>query len=209
LLVSGNGFAQASLVKDDNALFAENVFHLSEIMLHDVANPPAASRFYAYSLLAAYEVAYGGNGKQADLNNLFKQKLQITGAAKPKQMLISFAAMYAMLDVGRQIMPSGYLLVKEEFLRVYLNQISVTPRKFQSRLWSMLKVMAIISLAPTDDILPANKREDGILHHPNIWEPLNLNGKQYDHSFWIRPLSLRQIRQRHSVPIRTAVSFCK
>ena len=28
--------------------FTDNVFHLSEVMLHDVANPPAAGRFYAY-----------------------------------------------------------------------------------------------------------------------------------------------------------------
>ncbi len=86
LLISAIGFAQnQEAAKDDNILFAENVFHLSEIMLHDVANPPAASRFYAYSLLAAYEVAFGGKGKQAPLNNLFKEKLQISGCSKTKE----------------------------------------------------------------------------------------------------------------------------
>jgi len=137
LLLSANGFTQnPEAAKDDNILFAENVFHLSEVMLHDVANPPAASRFYAYSLLAAYEVAYGGNGKQADLNNLFKQNLQITGAAKPKQTLISFAAMYAMLDVGRQIMPSGYLLEKDQkkLIDFYIVERAISPGVLKSNI---------------------------------------------------------------------------
>ncbi len=115
LLISTGGIAQLKEpAKDDNTLFAENVFHLSEIMLHDVANPPAASRFYAYSMLAAYEVVYASENKLANLNNQFKEKLKITPPSKSKGFLLSLAATYAMLDVGKQIMPSGYLLEKEQ-----------------------------------------------------------------------------------------------
>jgi hypothetical protein len=115
LVVSGSGFSQAKeSAKDDVTLFVENVFHLSEVMLHDVANPPAASRFYAYSILGAYEVVYAGEGKLTDINSRFKEKLRIVPPAKPKNLVSAFASIYAMLDVGRQIMPSGYLLEKEQ-----------------------------------------------------------------------------------------------
>ena len=32
------------------------VFHLSMVMMHDVVNPPAAARYYAYCLLGAYDI---------------------------------------------------------------------------------------------------------------------------------------------------------
>ncbi|MDT0271047.1 hypothetical protein RM844_32740, partial [Streptomyces sp. DSM 44915] len=44
-----------ALLQQQLQLLTDDVFSLSEVMLHDVANPPAASRFYAYSLLGAYE----------------------------------------------------------------------------------------------------------------------------------------------------------
>jgi hypothetical protein len=115
LCVTVSGFSQSGeQAKDDIGLLVENVFHLSEVMLHDVANPPAAGRFYAYSILGAYEVVYSGDGKLTDLNNRFKEKLTITAPAKPKTLVTPFASLYAMLEVGRQIMPSGYLLEKEQ-----------------------------------------------------------------------------------------------
>ncbi len=49
-------------------LLADNVFSLSEVMLHDVANPPAASRFYAYALLGAYEAAFYSQKKLPNIN---------------------------------------------------------------------------------------------------------------------------------------------
>jgi len=115
LTASVGGYSQTSEgAKDNVALFVENVFHLSEVMLHDVANPPAASRFYAYSILGAYEVVYQGEKKLPALNGQFHEKLTMTSPAKPKPLITELAAIYAMLDVGRQIMPSGYLLEKEQ-----------------------------------------------------------------------------------------------
>ncbi|MEP0713612.1 MAG: haloperoxidase, partial [Algoriphagus sp.] len=38
-------------------LYAEELFHLTEVMVTDVASPPVAARIYAYSTLATYLVA--------------------------------------------------------------------------------------------------------------------------------------------------------
>jgi hypothetical protein len=83
-------------------------------MLHDVANPPAASRFYAYSLVGAYEVAQLSGASVPGLASIFRLPLKMKAPPVPKNFDLSFCANYAMLDVGRQIMPSGYLLEEKQ-----------------------------------------------------------------------------------------------
>lgn len=91
-------------------LLADNVFNLSEVMLHDVAAPVAASRFYAYSLLAAYEATHFATGRLPNLNKKLNVNPEITPPAVPKNFNLSLASNYAMLQVGRNIMPSGPML---------------------------------------------------------------------------------------------------
>ena len=49
-------------------MLADHVFYLSEVMLHDVASPPAAGRVYAYAMLSAYQVASMVRGRPSRLN---------------------------------------------------------------------------------------------------------------------------------------------
>ena len=93
--------------------FTDNVFHLSEVMLHDVANPPAAGRFYAYCLLGAFEVIEAGNDKW-NVSNNFRVNTEFNLPKVFPGWSKTFCAQYAMLDVGRQIMPSGYLLEENQ-----------------------------------------------------------------------------------------------
>ena len=114
LLIVVNVFSQSSDTRQQELqMFNDNVFHLSEVMLHDVANPPAASRFYAYSILGAYEVALSIGARIPDINAKFNSPLSIK-STKPKNLNLAFCATYTMLDVGRQLMPSGYLLEKNQ-----------------------------------------------------------------------------------------------
>ena len=116
MLVSNiQSFSQQSGQKQQELqMLADHVFSLSEVMLHDVTNPPAASRFYAYALLGAYEVAFFGNAKLPDIN----RKLNVNPAIKPPSPLknfdLSFCSNYTMLEVGRMLMPSGYLLKEKQ-----------------------------------------------------------------------------------------------
>lgn len=94
--------------------FIRCTFSISEVMLHDVVNPPAASRFYAYSLLGAYKALNPTAENQKDLTAKFKSPFVITGIRTPSHFIPSFAAMYAMLETGRLILPSGYLLEEKQ-----------------------------------------------------------------------------------------------
>ncbi|WP_339795392.1 vanadium-dependent haloperoxidase [uncultured Imperialibacter sp.] len=105
------GSAQTSLSNTEAAkVFAENAFHLSEVMLHDVANPPAASRFYAYAMLGAYYTASSSGCDIPQIGPNFKVNPGVHATYSAKGFDLAFAATYAMLEVGKKIMPSGYLL---------------------------------------------------------------------------------------------------
>ncbi|HTF16532.1 MAG TPA: vanadium-dependent haloperoxidase [Chryseolinea sp.] len=107
-----------SLLQQQLRLLADDVFSLSEIMLHDVANPPAASRVYAYSLLGAYEAVYYAKGNLPDINGRLKENPIGTAPVPPHQPDLSFCANYTMLQVGKQIMPSGPMLEERQKLLV-------------------------------------------------------------------------------------------
>jgi hypothetical protein len=115
LFVSLNIFAQkATQNQQELQLLADNVFSLSEVMLHDVANPPAASRFYAYALLGAYEAALFGQRHLPDINLKLNVNPGLQPPVPPKNFNLSFCANYTLLQVGRQIMPSGALLEEKQ-----------------------------------------------------------------------------------------------
>jgi hypothetical protein len=119
LILSRTAFPQENTSRQqDLQLLADNVFYLSEVMLHDVASPPAASRFYAYSMLGAYEAVYYGQHQLININPTLNVNPDIQSPGPPKNFDPLFSANYSMLEVGRQIMPSGYLLAEKQKLLI-------------------------------------------------------------------------------------------
>lgn len=115
LCFAGDAIGQRqSRNQQDIQLLSDNVFHLSEVMLHDIAAPVAASRFYAYSLLAAYEAAHFATGRLININEKLNVNPEITPPVVPKNFNLSLSSNYAMLQVGRNIMPSGSMLEEKQ-----------------------------------------------------------------------------------------------
>jgi hypothetical protein len=50
-LISNAAFAQKQMPD-----VQQQVWSLTEVMFHDVTNPPAAARFYSYAVLTGYEI---------------------------------------------------------------------------------------------------------------------------------------------------------
>lgn len=95
-------------------MLADHVFYLSEVMLHDVTSPPGAARIYAYALFGAHQVAEIAKGRVPDLNRRLKSNPNFKAADTPKKLDLSFCSNYALLEIGRQLMPSGYLLEEKK-----------------------------------------------------------------------------------------------
>ena len=109
---------------------ADHVFYLSEVMLHDVASPPAAARVYAYAMFGAYQVNAMAKGGLPQLNKKLNADPRIRMVNTPKKTDASFCSNYALLEVGRQLMPSGYML--EEKKQALVENMRST-RRFSER----------------------------------------------------------------------------
>lgn len=114
ILVMAAGVSYGQADRDETAKLRENVFHLSEVMLRDGTNPPAAARFYAYSLMGAYTALLMAEERLPDMMPRLHQKPEFTYVRKPKSFASAFAAQYAMLEVGKRIMPSGKMLSEHQ-----------------------------------------------------------------------------------------------
>ncbi len=138
---------------DDSGEFVQHVFYLSEVMLHDVVNPPAASRFYTYSILAAYTVSQSADKNLPDLLKMLNVDPGLQIPTKPIRWSESFCAMYAMLDVGRQIIPSGYLLEEKQkaLIDLYRKKHKLSPADIEDNKAFAIQVASqIVRYAKTD-----------------------------------------------------------
>lgn len=115
--------------------YIDNLFHITEVMVTDVAAPPAAARFYAYTTLAAHlawEMAANPGSTQS---LLAKSNIGFNDLPKAETGIVAeFAAIYTMLEVGKRIMPSGKLLEPKQKDLI---------REFSKRRWLRKKDVAV------------------------------------------------------------------
>jgi hypothetical protein len=98
------------------------VFSLSMVMMHDVVNPPAASRFYSYAVLSAYEIVSQNNATAQPLSTLLKSYTPVKITEDKKLYNYRIAAVYAVLETGKRMLPSGFMLQEQE--DAYLKTLS-------------------------------------------------------------------------------------
>lgn len=90
------------------------IFSLSAVMIHDVVNPPAASRFYSYALLGAYEIVTQNNSSIPPLSGIIKSYTATKIIMPAAKYNYRIAAVYCILETGKRMLPSGYMLQAEE-----------------------------------------------------------------------------------------------
>ena len=89
------------------------VFSLTMVMVHDVVNPPAASRYYAYALLGAYDLVAQHDPSIVKPGTFIQH---YPPAAIPDSGVYDYrvAAAFSILETGRVMLPSGFLLEEQE-----------------------------------------------------------------------------------------------
>jgi hypothetical protein len=86
---------------------------LTEVMYHDVVNPPAAARFYSYSLLTGYEILCQLDPLSPRFQKSLRQypaDLSLPHSTVNKEL----AVLFGILETGRNIIPSGFLLEEKQ-----------------------------------------------------------------------------------------------
>ncbi len=152
--------------------FIKSAFHLSEVMLHDVASPPAAARFYAYSMLSAYEVLQRNQLEMLALSKNFHVVPDFAKLNLPTKFNPAFSATFAMLETGRLILPSGYMLEAKqlELVKIFQKNYKLNTKDLEANQQYAKQVAAqIVTYAKKDgyfslSILPRyrpNTKETG------------------------------------------------
>lgn len=146
--------------KDPNwpKLYTEELFHITEVMVTDVASPPVAARIYAYSNLASYLVIKETNQSFDHEDLLSETYLSEQNWEIPNPTLTSpeFSAIYAMLKVGEAIMPSGYLLKEkqEEWAEKALKAKIINKKSLQAHIdFATMVAKKVMEVAKKDGYL--------------------------------------------------------
>src|SRR6185437_1277824 len=147
---------------------------MTELMVHDVTNPPLAARFFAYSCLAGYEVVSENNPELKDMYGKLKQYPRIKNAGSFSGFDYRLSALFAMLDAASKLQPSGKQLVAYvHILADSCRQIGFSDAVIESsEHYAQFIASKILAYAKTDkynttSIFPRYKETE----LPGAWKP--------------------------------------
>jgi hypothetical protein len=84
---------------------------MTDVMVHDVTNPPLSARFFAYTCLAGYEVVAQNDTAYKTMHGVLNEFPEISKPAV-KEYSYQLASVLAMLETAKKMQPSGALLQK-------------------------------------------------------------------------------------------------
>lgn len=90
------------------------VYALSEVMKIDATHTAAAARFYAYSMLAAYEILCQLDSSRIRFQQEFRGYPLFLMRPEQRNFNRELAVLYGILETGRLMMPSGALLEEKQ-----------------------------------------------------------------------------------------------
>lgn len=110
---------QETTLQFRNADVSDIITKMTDIMVHDVTNPPLASRFFTYATLAGYEVV-AQNCK--DVESMFGVLNGYPDFQKPDSLAgyhYQLATLMAMMETAKKMQPSGMLF--EEYQKRFMD----------------------------------------------------------------------------------------
>jgi hypothetical protein len=83
------------------------VTQMTEVMVHDVTNPPLAARFFAYACLAGYEVVAQNDSTYPSMYGILNEYPRIEKPKGISEYSYQLSALLAMLETASKLQPSG------------------------------------------------------------------------------------------------------
>lgn len=191
-------------IKLDAELLHRTIDRLTDIMVHDIFSPPAASRVYVYPILTAYEILQQDNDEFRSLAGQLNGFPAIPIQPEDEQINLELAAMVAFMDVGRN------LIFSEEMLDAYRDSLYAVweeknPRQFEVSREYGLQVAAEMNKWIEDDYYSETRTMPKFsvnLNEPGRWQPTPpayMDGIE-PHWEYIRPLVMDSAAQFKPVP---------
>ncbi|HEX6171506.1 MAG TPA: vanadium-dependent haloperoxidase [Chitinophagaceae bacterium] len=165
--------AQMSKVKLNKPSVQQQVWNLTEVMYHDVVNPPAAARFYSYALLTGYEILSRLNPGTPSLQHLLKQ-YPTDKIERPANLNTELTVLYGILETGKNIIPSGYLLEEKQkaLLTFYTSMPDAKSFVDSSVAFAKLVSKSIVQYSRTDGYFQLSiKKRYKPIDNESAWKP--------------------------------------
>ena len=97
-----------------NKDISEVISQMTELMVHDVTNPPLAARFFSYACLAGHEVVSQNDDKFQNMYGFLNEYPRLRKPDSIQNYSYQLAAILAMVETAKKLQPSGSLLEKYE-----------------------------------------------------------------------------------------------
>lgn len=110
ILLAGCHFQKNQNPGFSNQDISSVITQMTDIMVHDVTNPPLASRFFSYACLAGYEVVTQNEGHLKSMHGLVNYYPELKKPDSIKGYSYQLAALLAMMETARKMQPSGKLM---------------------------------------------------------------------------------------------------
>lgn len=149
------------------------ITQMTDVMIHDVTNPPLAARFFAYTCLAANEVLALNDKKVTSMHGKLNEFPKIEKPQIEGEYSYELAAVLAMYETAKKMQPSGPRLdtLKNKWLDS-LRQAGVDPELLdQSLAYAQAVSAQIMPYAKAD-------RYNRISNYPR-YTPLGTEGTWY------------------------------
>ncbi len=97
-----------------NVVINDVITQMTELMIHDVTNPPLAARFFSYACLAGYEVTAQNEKGFASMHGILNKYPSIQKPDSVEGYSYTLTVILAMLETAKKMQPSGKLLLTYE-----------------------------------------------------------------------------------------------
>ncbi|AGA76574.1 vanadium-dependent haloperoxidase [Echinicola vietnamensis] len=87
---------------------------MTELMIHDVTNPPLAARFFSYACITGYEITSQNDSSLHDLHGILNQYPAIQKPTDFPEQSYQLSAVLGMIQTAKTIQPSGTELQRYE-----------------------------------------------------------------------------------------------
>ncbi|MBO9205198.1 MULTISPECIES: vanadium-dependent haloperoxidase [Niastella] len=96
------------------AVIGQVINQMTEVMIHDITNPPLAARFFSYACLAGYEVVAQNDPAFKSMYGVLKEYPELKKSDTIKRYDVRLSAVLAMLQTAQKMQPSGKILAAYE-----------------------------------------------------------------------------------------------
>jgi hypothetical protein len=97
-----------------SAVIGQVIDQMTEVMIHDITNPPLAARFFSYACLAGYEVVSQHDTTYKSMHGILNEYPDLKRSDTIQHYNVQLSAVLAMLQTAQKMQPSGKLLAQFE-----------------------------------------------------------------------------------------------